>query len=364
MTTPTTPGTSTTPPTDDELEARLAASWERSLAKAQDDLAHTHVVSVALAADRRRRVWRATGGALLGVAAVVLVGFAIIVGAGGRRDPVEPPASPGALGSPAAGLPTSSGSPAPELSPSADGIPYIDPLVPFPTTVDGRPVLPVGRGAEAALAAATDDSPVYISGWLIGTDDWGCANDFDLGSPAPNGIRWKACSAAGLRATADGGATLPVYMSYSSPDRLIRGPVVTMAMEVLLRVHAHDEGCLADDCAHKPVYDAVVQYRTPRIAPTVLAATMPPGAITSVEAIAAADAYLAASPSPYGDSWVLLRTELGSRLVVGNAGTGSDGDWVWVVWYVSKDGYYETTVYVEYRGGAVHESSSGNLRFP
>jgi hypothetical protein len=224
-------------------------------------------------------------------------------------------------------------------------------------------VVSVGPAADAALAAATDDSPIYVSGWRIGTDRHGCPG-FDLGSPAPNGVMWKECSALALRATVDGGATLPVYLNYANLDVNLRGPEGTMAMEVLLRVHTHDAGCAADDCLHKPVYDAVVQYRVPRLAPAVLAASMPPGGVTMAEAIATADAYVANNPSSYSASWVLLRAELGSRIVVGENGGEPDGDWAWAIWYVSTDGYFETTVYVDFRSGTANHSSGGSLEFP
>ena len=369
---------SQTPPADDELEARLRGSWDRSVARAEDDLARTDLVAVALAGGRRRSPWRSAGGAVLGLAAVLLVGAALIVGGGGLREPREPLASPRAIASigatitPAPSeLPYESGSPGPSVEPSpvpvedpSEGIPYIGPDIPFPATVDGRPVLAVGAGAEEALAAATDDSPIYITGWLIGPDSRGCGQDFDSGSPAPNGVMWKACTAAVLRATADGGAALPVHMNWSSWDGMIHGPKVTMAIEVLLRVHAHDAGCLADDCVHKPVYDAVVQYRDPRIAPAVLAATMPPGGITLAQAVATADAYLADNPSGYSASWVFLRANLGPRQLIGNGGNGSDSDWFWAVWYVSPDGYFETTVYVGLQDGQANESRAGSLMAP
>jgi hypothetical protein len=375
----TTPNGSDTPPTqpaDEELAARLAASWQRGVATAEDDLARTDLVAVALAGGRRRPAWRSVGGAILGVAALLLAGAAIIVGGGGLREAMQPLPSPRAIasiGAPVSPDPTpyEAGSPGPSVEPSpvpvgnpSEGIPVIEPGIPFPPSVDGKPVLAVGSGAEEALAAATDDSPIYMTGWLIGPDARGCGGDFDLGSPAPNGVMWKACTAAILRANADGGATLPVHMSWSSPDGLLRGPKVTMAMEVLLRVHAHDPGCLAEDCAHTAVYEAVVQYRGPRIAPAVLAASMPPGGTTMSEAVTIADAYLAREQSAYSDTWILLRAELGSRLVLGASGGDSRSDWVWAVWYVSADGYYENTVYVGYLDGLANESTGGNLRFP
>jgi hypothetical protein len=362
-------------PTDEELEARLAASWQHGVSRAEDDLARTDLVAVALTGGRRRRAWRSGGAALLGVAGVLLAGAAIIVGGGGLREQREPLASPRAIASIGPAItpeptPYESGSPGPSVEPTpvpvgdpSEGIPYIEPEIPFPASVDGRPVLAVGGGAEEALSASTDNSPIYLTGWMVGTDRTACTEG-DLGSPAPNGVRWKDCEALALRATADGGATLRVHFDYDSLDRLLRGPGATMAMEVLLQVHSHDPGCAADDCRHKAVYDAVVQYRVPRIAPAVLAATMPPGGITSVEAIAVADAYLVHNPSGYSESWILLRAEVGSRLIVGATGGETNEGWVWAVWYVSPDGYFETTVDVGYLDGSANQSSGGNLRFP
>ena len=112
----TTPGD---PTRNDDLEARLRATFERAVARAGDDLAVTDLVSAPLSAGHRPR-WRATTGALAGVAAILLIGVALIVGSGGRKQPVLPSASPGGLaGSP---LP-SAGSPAPADSAApGDGV--------------------------------------------------------------------------------------------------------------------------------------------------------------------------------------------------------------------------------------------------
>lgn len=359
MTTPKTPGT---PPTDEELETRLHASWERAMARAGDDLARSDVVPAALAAGRRRQAWRVAVRLTLGAAAVLVLGLAIIVGSGGRRDPVEPPASPaGPIGSPAA----QSGSPEPGASadPGDGGVsPVLDPNVTFPPTVDGQPVVTVGPDADKRIAAATDDSPIYVSGWILGPDPHRCPG-FDSGSPAPNGVMWKDCAAIPLRATEDGGATLPIHVSWAAEAQYPSMPDQTQAMQVLMEVHAHDPGCAADDCVRKPVLDRVVKYRTPRIAPSILAATMPPGGITMARAVEAADAFAEENSIGYGLPLVLLSVEAGPRAMVGRDGDRGL-DWVWAVRYVWGDGYFETTVFVGYIDGSVHESSGGSIWFP
>jgi hypothetical protein len=82
------------------------------------------------------------------------------------------------------------------------------------------------------------------------------------------------------------------------------------------------------------------------------------------EAIAASDAYLASLQSGYSDTWILLRAQLASRIVLGAHGGESSSEWVWAVWYVSPDGYFENTVYVGYLNGLARQSSGGNVRFP
>jgi hypothetical protein len=361
MTTSKTPR-NTNPPSDEELEALLRGSWGRSVARAEDDLARGDLVPSALAAGRRRQPRRVAGGAMLGVAAVLVVGFALLVGSGARREPVEPPASPaGPVGSPVA-----PGSPVPDAStPPGDGegTPILGPGVTFPPTIDGQAVVTVGPEADATIAAATDDSPIYVSGWIIGADRRGCPN-FDSGSPAPNGVMWKECTAIPLRATEDGGATLPVHVSYADEARFPRLPDVTHVLPVLVKVHVHDAGCVAADCAQRPVLDTVVQYGAPLIAPVLRVGTRPPGGITLEQALSAADAYIQQNLIGYGLPLVLLSAEAGPRALVGQGGSMSELGWVWAVRYVSENGSTECTVYVDYLGGSAHESSCESVSFP
>ncbi|MDP2350506.1 MAG: hypothetical protein Q8M74_05040, partial [Chloroflexota bacterium] len=286
-----------TPPADDEFEARLRASWQHAVARAEDDLSRGDLVPSALAAGRRRQPWRVAVRLTLGTAAVLVLGLAIIVGSGGRRDPVEPPASPaGPIGSPAA----QSGSPEPGVSADpgdGEGTPVLEPGVTFPPTVNGQAVVTVGPEADAKIAVATDDSPIYVSGWILGPDPLGCAQ---WESPAPNGVIWNDCAAIPLRATEDGGATLRVHISYTDEARYPRLPDATHVLPVLVKVHPYDAGCTADDCAHKPVLDTVVQYGAPRMAPVLRAMTRPPGGITMEQAVTAADAYAAKNSLGYG----------------------------------------------------------------
>jgi hypothetical protein len=96
----------------------------------------------------------------------------------------------------------------------------------------------------------------------------------------------------------------------------------------------------------------------------VLAASMPPGGISMAKAVATADAYLVSNPSSSSDSWTLLRAQAGPRFVLGATGGEPGSEWVWAIWYVSSDGYFETTVYVGYLDGLANQSSGGNVTSP
>ena len=359
---------SITPPTqpaDEELEARLAASWQHGVATAEDDLARTDLVAVALAEGRRRPPWRSAGGAILGVATLLLVGAAIIVGGGGRKEAVVPPASPaGPIASPA----PVAGSPSPGPGESASpgdvvSIPELDPWGTFPPSVDGEQVVLVGPEADARIAAATDDAPILVGGWSLGSDTR-AYSDFDLGSPAPNGVYFKDCVSIPLRATEDGGPVLRVHFSLQDPNRLPRLPSATQVMALVVQVHVHDAGCAAPDCAHKPVFERVVMAGSPRIAPPILATTMPPGGLSMEEAVAAARAHDASTKMGFGEPKVLLSAQAGPLAVVEDQASGSELDWFWVVRFASDDGHSTYAVYVNYLDGSVTRSFGSTVELP
>ena len=90
MTPPTNP---TNPSTDDELEARLRASFDRATARAADDPATTDLARLAVTgAGGRGGAW----GIVATAGLVLILGAAIVVGVGSRRDSPPPSMSPAA----------------------------------------------------------------------------------------------------------------------------------------------------------------------------------------------------------------------------------------------------------------------------
>ena len=341
-----------TPPADDELEARLHASWQHAMARAGDDLTRSDLVPHALAAGRRRQPLRVVLRLTLGAAAVLVLGLAIIVGSGGRRDPVEPPASPARP----VGSPSASGSPAPTrgANPEQSGVPVLNRYQTFPPTVDGQRVVVVGAEADARIAAAADDSPIFVSGWLLGTDRTGCNSD--IGTPAPNDIIWDDCMGELLRGTMNGGSSLPVFSTLGGPVYLLR-PYPTRVQSVLVQVHVHDRGCTAPDCVHKAVLDRVLMYGAAGVAPEFLTATMPPSGLAADQAVAIARSELAMYPSPM----VLLRVEAGPFALLGDPVSGYEDRWVWAVHLVSDDGYHEYAAYLDYLDGTTYGMRSQSV---
>ncbi len=224
----------------------------------------------------------------------------------------------------------------------------------------GRPVVAVGPEADARIAAVTDDSPIAVSGWFLGLDrQQPCPGG--PGSPAPNGVSFADCMAFSVRASKDGGATLPLHFKRDDPMSLPRWPDVTQVMRVLLQVHVHDPGCTAPECAQKAVFDKVLMYGSPLVAPPILAATMPPGGISMEQAIAAARAYDVETKLGFGELKVLLSAQAGPRAVVEDQSSGRDLTWVWVVRFASDDGARLYAVDVNFLDGSVSGSSSGEM---
>ncbi len=212
----------------------------------------------------------------------------------------------------------------------------------------------VGPEADARIAAATDDSPIAVSGWLLGSEHRRCP-DTKWDSPAPNGVDFDDCVAVPLRASQDGGATLPLHFDRQDPPAWHSSPAVTQVMRILVQVHVRDAGCSDADCVHKAVFDKVLMYGSPLISPPVLAATMPPGGISTEQAIAAARAYDVQTRLGFGEPKVLLSAEAGPLIVVAPEewGDGADLAWIWVVRFASDDGGSNYEVYVDFLDGLV-----------
>lgn len=237
--------------------------------------------------------------------------------------------------------------------------PVLDPGQTFPPSVNGQPVVQIGPDADALIAAATDDSPLYVSGWLLGADRLSCG--LELGTPAPNGVFFADCTATLLRATGDGGASLPIFLSLTG-DHLAR-PGPTQQRPVLLQVHTHDPGCLVADCTSKAVFDRVVMYGSARIAPWIVGVTQPPEGVSMEAAVSMARQYLTDHPMGSGGDLVLLSAEAGPGAVVDEGGA-ADTTWIWAVTFATADGHETYTVDVDYRHGTASHARGGSLLPP
>ena len=241
--------------------------------------------------------------------------------------------------------------------PVAGGVsPVLGPGQTFPPSVDGESVVHVGPEADARIAAATDDSPIFVSGWLLGGDRLDC--NFDSGAPAANGVFFKDCTAILLRATASDGASLPIFSSGTRAGLALRDR--TQQRPVLLQVHVHDRGCAAADCAAKAVLDRVVVYGPARIAPAYLT-TQPFSGISLDEAVIAARQYLSDSSMVSGVDLVLLSAEAGPAAVVDEAGGADDTTWIWAVTFATADGFETYTADVDYRDGTTTRAHGGSV---
>lgn len=339
--------TPTNRPTDDELEARLRASYERAVIRAGDDLVGSDLVSASLTAGWRPPRRRFSAGAMAGVATVLVLGVVVILGVGTRPTP-------------AVVTPSASGSPAPSeaANPSYEGIPILDEGITFPPSIDGQPVLPVGPAVDAHIASASDAAPFLVSGWYLPTERRSC--NFDPGSPAPDGIYFKDCAAFVLSATPDGGATLPVFYAFAPGRYIPVDALYTQVQRVLIRVHVHDAGCSADDCAHKAVLDATLMLGIPHFGSAILAATIPPSGIPVAEAIAAGMAI--AKQDLHTEAVQLLSVTAGPYNLVARSPERADGlRWVWAVDVVTTDGLMYQTEYVDYVTGEITHGQGGTV---
>ncbi len=222
-----------------------------------------------------------------------------------------------------------------------------------PSTVDGNPVVAVGPEADARIAAATDDSSFYVSGWLLGSDRTSCVSA--PGTPAPDGVHFEDCTARLLRATAAGGASLPVFSSRTGANLALQDP--QEVVPVVVEVHVHDHGCADATCVSKAVLDRVVDYGPGRIAPAFLA-TQPANGISLDAAIAVARGEDIAT---FGEPLVLLSVQAGPYGLLRTSDGTPDPSWVWAVDFVSNDGYRVYTAYVDFRSGGYRGSTGGSI---
>jgi hypothetical protein len=333
------------PPTDEELEARLRASFERGVADAERGLATTDLLR---ATRPRRHAHPAMALTVLGIAAVTVVAVASLLG--------QPSPRTGTPSSAPAGTSGPTWSPAPSARPGVV-IPVLGPYDSFPPAVDGEPIYPVGPALDAKIATTVDDAPFYVSGWYVTTEQWFTSEESracsEPASPGPDRVFYP-CSGFVLNESASGGERLRVHEVVAG----LTGPLVMShtfieAQPVLLRIHVHDAMCASSDCASIPVFDAVVVWGAPQVAPVFLLATQPPSGITMDQAIAMA--MPKAQNLVTRSDLLLLSARAGQRDVVGQStvGPGHGGTtWVWAIAFVSSDGRFAATVYLDYVTGA------------
>ncbi len=333
-----------------EIEQRLERSWRAAVARAEQDLADRELVSLAPAAGPRAR---RTGLAVAGVAALAIAAVAFVaVWSGGQflgtvatsPSPVE---SQGVTGS-IAPTPTATASPA------DGGIPFLGPGQTFPPTVDGQLVVQVGPEADARIAAATDDSPISVSGWILHpTGNWhGCSTPDDFLGPD--------CISAQLSAGADGGAALRIFSTAASPPGLSATPA--LVQPVLIQVHVNDPACDGPECARRPVLDRVLEYGATSVAPWLLTNALPSGGISAEQAVEIArndvQRYPPLVPGQLPVLWVAAGPD---ALLEGIRGSQPER-WLWNVHLVSDDGGTEYDSTVDFLDGTVLGAGSG--RFP
>ena len=357
-----------TPPTnrppDDRLEERLAASFERATTRAELDLADGRLAADAIDRGHRRvrsgAVWRV--GLVLAAVAVLSAGMLWFVGGRPSPSPSQAPSVANVQETPRASvslLPTdANGSQIPQPTSSDQGIPILDEGVTFPPTIDGGRVLPVGPVADAAIAAASDASTLLISGWWVPALRKGC--NFDMGTPAPNGVYFSECAGLELAATPDGPVALHVYRSFDQPYDFPVDAGFTQVQRVLLRVHVHDAGCATSDCELKPVLDATLMLGTAHFGSPILAQTMPPTGVSLEEAIKVARPL--AVDALHSDQVILLKVEAGPTLTFQIGATPNDyGPWVWAITYVNAQGTEYLTSYVDYLHGFSTSQTGGTV---
>ncbi len=348
------------PDDDRDIEQRLQASWSRAVSRAEHDLADRDLVSTALEAGGGAARRRGTG-LVLGLAVVAVAVVALVVGLNGLRLPNTTAASPLPISTPT----TPTGSPAPSASVNPDGVtvPVLDPNQTFPPSVDGTSVVQVGPEADARIAAATDDAPIYLSGWLV-SGDWNwidCAEE-NGGVPAPDGTLGPDCIGTLLRAAADGGPALRIFSTIAArPYLVLVRPGPARAQPVLVQVHVRDPQCEGSDCARMPVLDRVLMYGAVMVAPGLLTSAMPPGGITAEQAIESARRQLVHYPPPAPGQLPVLRVAVGTAQWLDDQAGDQPARWEWVVNMVLNDGYTERVEYVDYMDGTVFGGGSGPI---
>ena len=253
--------TATNRPPDDGLEDRLAAAFDRAVARATLDVQNGAVVVGPLGGRRQlRRAWRPVLATAIGLAGVALL-------LGVMRLPQAQPTAVGA-----------------SATPSSVASPVATAPVPSSGAVDST-VYPVGSGAAERIKTTFDSTAVVVSGWILGSESV---------CPFSSSVSWDTCPAIRLHPSMGGGPGIDIYR--------IDGPTAPLvdlqfARPVTVRVHTHDAACATDACRGLAVLTEYVA-----IGPEQLISPAPdplPAQVLEEEAIATAVGAAGGSPLDY-----------------------------------------------------------------
>jgi hypothetical protein len=253
--------TATNRPADDGLEDRLAAAFDRAVARATLDV-QNGAVAVGPLRDRRqpRRTWRLALATAIGLAGVALL-LGVVRLPQVQPLPVGASATPSSVASPVATAPV----------PSSGAV--------------NSTVYPVGSGAAERISAAFDGTEFVVSGWILGSEP---------ACPIPSTLSWDTCPAIRLHPSMGGGPGIDVYR-IDGPTAPLVDPL--FARPVTVRVHTHDVACGTPTCRGLAVlteYVAIGPEQLPSVAPE----TQIP-LVSEADAIATAVAAAGGSPLDY-----------------------------------------------------------------
>ena len=354
--------TPTSRPPDDRLDERLAETFDRATKHAEADLADGRLTSRALdrghRGARRAPMFRAS----LVMAAVAVLGLGTLWAVGSRPSPSPSPAPNAETPHPSV-VPTDAfGSQIPQEAQPTQ-VPGIDEGSSFPPTIGGQPVYAVGGPAEAHIAATTDATPFYISGWYLPLERHGCFPE-TLSSMQPGSTYFDKCEAGALSAGPDGGSSVPYLLAVTTNGPIGYAETVRTGRAYvnrwLVKVHVHDPACTLPPCVTEPVLDEIVMTGTPRLNPVLVMAAPPANALSAQAAINAAEAHMAADHRTGGSVLHLLTASFGTVAVLGddNRQDNDQTAWEWKVVFGSEDGVEVVTVWVDAVSGVIDHTGS------